>query len=141
VTNPHAGEHDFAAMPLGAFTAAVAAKTPAPGGGAVAGAVAAQAAALASMVVAYSRGKKSFAAHEDAADAMLDALRIAREASLAAAKADADAYAVLNALWRRPEDDPERRSGWDAAVHDAIRAPSLVVELAGEVAALCRLIA
>src|SRR5262245_47339266 len=100
-------------MTLRDFRAANAAKSPAPGGGAVAASVAAQAAALLAMVVEYSRGKQSFAEFEGEAAAIVAALRTAIEASLVAATRDADAYAVLNALWRRAKDDPERVAKWD----------------------------
>jgi formiminotetrahydrofolate cyclodeaminase len=128
------GAYDFAAMTLGDFCAALAAKTPAPGGGAVAGVTVAHAAALLAMVVEYSRGKKAFAAREPEGEAIRAALGTAIQAALAAAKADADAYATLNALWRLPEGDPMRRDGWEAAVRGAIAAPMLIVRIAAEVA-------
>jgi len=133
--------HDFAAMSVRDFCAALAAKTSAPGGGAVAGVTAAHAASLLAMVVEYSRGKPSFAALESEADAIVASLRIAAEAGLVAAKSDADAYAALSGLWKKPKDDPERIARWTSAVRDAIAAPHLIVELAAELAARCRFLA
>ena len=51
----------FTPLTLDQFLDSVAAKTPAPGGGAVASAVGALSAALAGMVVSYSTGKKNLA--------------------------------------------------------------------------------
>lgn len=133
--------HDFAGMTIRAFCESLAAKAPAPGGGAVAGVTSAHAAALLAMVIEYSRGKASFARFESEADALLGALRVTVEASLAAAKADADAYSALNALWKKPKDDPERQAGWADAVHRAIAAPHLIIALAAETAGRCRAVA
>lgn len=133
--------NDFAAMTVRDFCAALSAKSPAPGGGAVAGVTAAHAAALLAMVVEYSRGKASFAAFDRDADAIQTSLHVARDACLIAAKSDADAYGVLNALWKKAKDDPARVAQWDGVVHDAIAAPNLIVDLAAEIAARCRLLA
>lgn len=129
---------DFAAMSVRGFCDALAAKSATPGGGAVAAVTAAHAASLLAMVVEYSRGKPSFAAHEEEGSAILAALHTSIEACLAAANADARAYAVLNALWKRPATDPDRIARWPQAVHDAIAAPLLIVRLASEIAARCR---
>jgi len=133
--------HDFASMSVRDFTAALAGRTPAPGGGAVAALTAAHAAALVSMVVEFSRGKSSFAQFEGEAAVMLASLDVARDACLAAAKADSDAYALLSALWKLPKDDPGRIARWKATVHAAIAAPQLIVALAAEIAGRCRVLA
>ncbi len=83
-----------------AYLDQLAAKVPAPGGGAAAAITLAQAAALASMVIEYTLGKAKFAQHEAANQARLvDAARI-RAAALALAHEDAVAYECLNALQR-----------------------------------------
>lgn len=130
--------HDFARMPLRDFCVALASRTPTPGGGAVAAVTAAHAAGLVAMVVAYSRGKRAFAEFEAEGEAIETSLRLSIERALAAATADADAYAALNALWTLPADDPRRVAGFAAAVEAAIAAPMLVVTLAGELAARAR---
>lgn len=86
----------------------LAAKTPAPGGGAVAGAVGALAGALGGMVVAYSEGKKSLAEHAEELEAAAKRLRMARSMMLALAHEDAQAYGLLTELKKLPEDDPRR---------------------------------
>jgi methenyltetrahydrofolate cyclohydrolase len=97
----------IAAMPLSDLLGAIAAKTPTPGGGATA-AAAALAAAQAQMVVAYSVGKKSLAAHEPALREALGVLARAREVALRLGDEDAAAYGLVNQLSRLPEGDPAR---------------------------------
>lgn len=132
---------DFAAMPIRDFCLALAAKSPAPGGGAVAALTAAQAGALLRMVVAYSRGKKAFAEFEEEAGAIDASLALAVDGALAAARADAEAYAALNALSKLPPEDPGRIAGYPAALRASIAAPWLIVGLAGEIADRCRSLA
>ncbi len=103
----------------------LAAKTPAPGGGAVAGAVGALAGALGGMVVAYSVGKASLSEHQDELESGANRLRAARGLLLALAHEDARAYGLLTELRRLAEDDPRRVSeeaGVEAAVLGAPRA-------------------
>lgn len=100
-----------------------AAKTPTPGGGAIAATVGALAAALAQMVVSYSVGKKSLAPHEPALQDAVRFLENARALALRLADEDAQAYAVLNDLWKLPEDDPRRLKQMPAALHEAAQVP------------------
>lgn len=111
---------------------AIAAKTPTPGGGAVAALAGAIAAALGGMVIAYSKGRKALAGQEELHREAAATLADHRVRALALAEADARAYARLNALWRLPEEDPKRRAEWDAAVAAAIDAPSRAIDLALE---------
>lgn len=118
-------------MPLGAqtlsdFLASTAAKTPTPGGGAVASAVGALASALAQMVVSYSVGKKSLAAHEPALKAAAGVLENARALFLRLADEDAEAYAWVNDLQRLPETDP-RRAELPGALDAAAAVPMTVI--------------
>lgn len=117
---------------LAAYLDLVAAKTPAPGGGAVASAAGAFAAAIAQMVVAYSVGKKSLAEHEDALRSALSRLDRARALLLALAEEDALAYRLVSDLMRLEPDDPERADRWNAAVAAAIRVPQSVLATAGD---------
>ena len=128
----HEAPFDFASMQVGDFAARLAAKVPAPGGGAVAGVTAAHAVALLEMVLAYSVGKKRFAAREASAPALAARLAALRAASLAAATADAEAYARLNALWKLPEGDATRTRDFPAALDAAIAAPKSLLAIAGE---------
>jgi formiminotetrahydrofolate cyclodeaminase len=121
---------DFASMRIDEFAARLAAKVPAPGGGAVAGVTAAHAVALLEMVLAYSIGKKRFAAREAEAPEMAARLARLRADALAAATADAEAYARLNALWKLPDGDATKARDFPAAVEAAIAAPKSLLSIA-----------
>lgn len=115
---------------VGELLAAIAAKTPAPGGGAVASLTAALAAALAEMVVNYSHGKKTLAEHAELHEEALRTLETLRQTALDLADADAHAYKNLNALWKLPADDETRVREMPAAVTAAIDAPMQVAATA-----------
>lgn len=123
------------------FLDALGAKTPTPGGGAAAGLVGAVGAALGRMVVAYSAGKKSLAAHEPLLAASLDSLRATAARLVTLADEDAAAYAKVNELSRLPDTDPRRRDDWDAATRRSVDVPlSMIdqcVDLLGRLETLC----
>ncbi len=102
---------------------AIAAKSPAPGGGAVACATGALAAALAGMVVAYSLGKKNLAPHQPALEKAAAALATARAMFLELADEDAAAYAAVNDLQKLPEADPRPAREMPAAADRAVQIP------------------
>lgn len=108
---------------LGELLDRVGSKSPAPGGGAVAASVGALGAALGRMVVAYSEGKASLAPHADLHADSGARLNRARALMLALAAEDAAAYAELNALQKRPENDPERVEREPGAIAGAVGAP------------------
>jgi formiminotetrahydrofolate cyclodeaminase len=103
------------AQPLGELLSAIAARSPAPGGGAVASAAGALAASLGGMVLAYSKGRKDLAQHADAHEALAELCATAACGLLQLADADAAAYAEMNALQRLEENDPARGGLPDAA--------------------------
>jgi formiminotetrahydrofolate cyclodeaminase len=86
----------------------LAAKTPTPGGGAVASVAAALGAALGNMVLAYSVGRKSLAEHEDRLHDAARRLGRARTLLLQLAVEDEGAYGLVNELSRLPGEDPRR---------------------------------
>lgn len=112
----------FAHLPLAEFLDQVAAKTPAPGGGAVASTVGALAAALAQMAANFSVGKKAFLAHQATHESAIRELVVARAVMLQLADEDAEAYGQLNELQKLPETDP-RRAGIPAALRTAVQVP------------------
>jgi formiminotetrahydrofolate cyclodeaminase len=114
--------------PLQQLLEAIAAKTPTPGGGTVAPIIAALAAALGRMVLSFSLGKKSLAAHESANAAAMTHLQRAIDSLLNLATSDAAAYARLNELQKLDKADPKRTSAWPTAVAAAIDAPSRVLD-------------
>ena len=110
-------------LPVSQFLDAIAAKSPTPGGGAVASATGATAAALTSMVVAFSLGKKNLAAHQPALEKADEALRRSREIFLELAEEDAAGYAVLNELMKLPADDPRRAREMPDAIAASLAPP------------------
>lgn len=99
------------------------AKQPVPGGGAAAGITASLGIAAARMVLAYSVGRTELSEHEASNVEAMSQLDSWKDASLALAEADAQAFERLSTLWKLPEDDPARTSEWDAAVRGAIEPP------------------
>ncbi|MGD9690873.1 MAG: cyclodeaminase/cyclohydrolase family protein [Phycisphaerales bacterium] len=116
-------EHQIAPRPFGELLGAIAAKTPSPGGGAVACATGALAAATGGMVVAYSLGRKDLSAHQTALAEASAYLERARGLFLTLAAEDAGAYAWLNALQKLPPDDARRASEMPAAIAASVAAP------------------
>ncbi|MSR28843.1 MAG: formimidoyltetrahydrofolate cyclodeaminase [Phycisphaerales bacterium] len=122
---------------LSDFTRALAARQPVPGGGAASAVVLAQAAALGSMVIAYTVDKSKFAEHEPRLRRLATLLDEARSEALALADRDAAAYLALNALWKLPREERVVRSDWHEAVTEAIASPSTIADLSmGVLAAL-----
>lgn len=117
----------FAAQPMGEFLASIAAKSPTPGGGAVASTAGALSAALAHMVVSYSLGKKNLAPHQPQLEAAANALARARRLLLQLADEDAAAYGLVNELSRLPHDDPRRASELAPACQAAVQVPMAVI--------------
>ena len=99
----------FGRLSVDEFLMQVAAKTPTPGGGAVASLVGALAAALADMVVSYSLGKKSLEAHQPDLENAAQRLHRARTLLLALAYEDAQAYGTANELGKLELWDPRRQ--------------------------------
>jgi formiminotetrahydrofolate cyclodeaminase len=116
----------FASQPFSGFLASIASKTPTPGGGAVASAVGALAAALAQMVVSYSVGKKALAQHEGRLQEASKVLERARGLLLELADEDAAAYGTVNELSKLPESDP-RRAALPAANAASVQVPLAVM--------------
>jgi formiminotetrahydrofolate cyclodeaminase len=119
----------------------IAAKTPSPGGGGVACASAALAAALAQMVVAYSLGRKSLAAHEDELKKANAALNASRAIFLRLADEDGEAYSVVNELMKLPESDPKRAAEYIPAVRAAIQIPMATIAACDDLLRLCERLA
>lgn len=117
--------------------AATAAKTPTPGGGAIAGATGALACATAGMVVSYSVGKKDLAAFKERLEAAAVELERWRNEFLALGDADAEAYGRLNALQKLSPGDPVRAAELPAAIEGALGVPVRCLRLGVEVVKRC----
>ena len=130
---------------VGSFVAAVAAPTPAPGGGSVAAHAGALAAALAQMVAGLTIGKKKYAAVEtEMKKASLDAAALVNELS-ALGPRDAAAYGMVMSAYKMPSDNDVDAQKKKKAVDEALlgaadvpletaRACVKVIELAATVA-------
>jgi formiminotetrahydrofolate cyclodeaminase len=121
------------------FLQALAARVPAPGGGATAALHAAQAAALVAMVARYSDGPR-YAEHAEEITHVRNAADELRERSLVLAERDAAAFTAVTDAYRLPKasaGEAEQRShAIAAAVLDASRPPAAVVTTAGSILGL-----
>lgn len=120
----------FESMTVRELLDEVAARTPAPGGGAVASMVGGLAAALGNMVVAYSLGKKSLAEHAETLESASRRLTVARSLFLRLANEDAAAFETYSELSRLPEDDERRVREMPGAVLRCVQAPRAVLAAA-----------
>ena len=102
---------------IAAFLDQLAARVPAPGGGATAALHAAQAAALLAMVARYSDGAKYDAALMNRIVSAADELR---EDALALAEADANAFGAVAEAYRLPRTTEQETSARSAAISSAL---------------------
>jgi formiminotetrahydrofolate cyclodeaminase len=109
------------------FLDRLAARVPAPGGGATAALHAAQAAALLAMVARYSDGAKYDAALMGRVVAEADALR---SEALGLAEADAAAFGAVAAAYQLPRSASDRSAAIASALAGAAGPPADVVRLA-----------
>jgi formiminotetrahydrofolate cyclodeaminase len=116
---------------IAGFLGQLAARVPAPGGGATAALHAAQAAALLAMVARYSDGPRYDAELMSRVTTAADELR---EVSLSLAEADAEAFGAVADAYRLPKDTDEQKAARSAAVAEAVSGaaipPTRVVEVA-----------
>ena len=121
------------------FLAQLAARVPAPGGGATAALHAAQAAALVAMVARYSDSAKYAEHAEEIAviTAMADRLR---EKAAGLAEEDADAFTAVTEAYRLPKDTPDAAAARSDAIAEALvraaHVPAMVVAVAEQVLSL-----
>lgn len=114
----------------------MAAKTPAPGGGATACLAGALGCAQAEMVVAYSLGKKNLAEHQQVLAGAAQELVRARAMLLELADEDAAAYGELNRIMKLAEGEAERARLPEAS-EQAAMVPLSAMAVCGEVARVC----
>ncbi|WP_067821905.1 cyclodeaminase/cyclohydrolase family protein [Nocardia inohanensis] len=117
----------------------LAAKVPAPGGGAVAALHAAQGAALVAMVARYTTRAKD-ADNREVIDRIIGAADAARERALALADADATAFTAVGNAYKLPKEteaeQTARTEAITAALLGAARVPAAVVAEADEIVSL-----
>ena len=116
---------------IGVFLDQLAARVPAPGGGATAGLQAAQSAALLAMVARYSDGPRYDAELMGRIAGDADELR---GEALALAEADVDAFGAVAKAYRLPRETAEQQAARSAAIAEALagaaRPPARVIRLA-----------
>ena len=131
------GLRPLAASSIADFLRMLAAKTPSPGGGCTAALAGALAAAQAQMVVEYSIGKKSLAAHNATLTEYRQRLENIRVLFLKLMDEDAAAYAQLSPWLRQTPEERGATAGFQSAVMAALRAPQTTLALANELLECC----
>ena len=124
-----------------AFSAAVAAPTPAPGGGSVAAHVAALGAALVQMVAGLTVGRKKYAAVEAEMQRVRDDANALAARLHALVDEDASAYGVVTEAYKLAKDAPERPAKIAAALIGAAITPLETARACANVADLALVVA
>jgi methenyltetrahydrofolate cyclohydrolase len=124
---------------IASFIGQLAARVPAPGGGATAALHAAQSAALLAMVARYSDGPK-YAAHAELIGRVLAEADGLADDALGLAEADAKAFGAVADAYRLPKDTDEQKQARSAAIAGSLggaaRPPADVVLAALRLAGL-----
>lgn len=124
---------------IGDFLDQLAARVPAPGGGASAALSAAQAAALLSMVARYTSGGR-YAEHAETVQAVLAESEAARDRAVRLAQDDAAAFAVVSGAYQLPKATPEEKAVRTAAIgralYGAAQPPAATITTAGHLVGL-----
>ncbi|MCZ2818115.1 cyclodeaminase/cyclohydrolase family protein [Modestobacter sp. VKM Ac-2984] len=121
------------------FLAQLAARVPAPGGGATAALHAAQAAALVAMVARYSDAAR-FADHAEEIGVITATADRLRENALSLAEEDAAAFTVVTQAYGMPKGTPEQTAARSEAIAKALvgaaQVPAIVIAVADQVLSL-----
>ncbi len=122
---------------LGDFAEQLGSSAPAPGGGAASALAGALAAALAEMVGQLTVGRPRFQPVEDRMRHVVEQLRQERTELLALVDADAAAFSRVSEAYKLPRTTEEEKALRDgaiqAALHEAMRPPLRVMEIACDV--------
>lgn len=108
-------------MTTGAFVDALAAQTSTPGGGGAAALTGSMAAALVSMVINFTVGRKKYADAEAELQGYLAQSEQLRAELLTLADADADAFTAVSATYGMPRDTDEEKAARTAAMQEALK--------------------
>ncbi|SEG65692.1 Formiminotetrahydrofolate cyclodeaminase [Actinacidiphila yanglinensis] len=124
---------------IGGYLERLAAREPAPGGGAAAALHAAQGAALVAMVARYTTGEK-YAAHAEQVAAITAGADELRSRALALVQEDARAFTAVTEAYKLPRADDEQKAARSRAIADALagaaRPPAEVIAVAARVVEL-----
>ncbi|MCR5098213.1 MAG: cyclodeaminase/cyclohydrolase family protein [Lachnospiraceae bacterium] len=125
---------------INVFLEGLASDAPVPGGGGACGLVGATAAALGSMVLSLTTGKKKYEAVQPEIDELIQKMGKQRIRLLNSIDRDAEAFQPLSEAYGMPRETPEDIERRDAvmarALRDAATAPLEMMELLLETAAL-----
>lgn len=121
--------NDLLSLSVRDFAAAVAAKTPTPGGGSVAGVVAVLATALGEMALNFTRGKKKFAQHEEVYGHISHRLEKTRAMFQDLVADDVSAYSLYRDA-AAMADGPAKTEATQLALVAAINVPRMMTKLA-----------
>ena len=119
----------FYDISIGDFAEQLSAKMPTPGGGGASALTAALAAALGSMTVNYTLGKKKYAAYEEELGGMLAELGEIQKRLIGLMDEDAAAFEPLSKAYSIPKDDPSRDEVMEKCLSDAAEAPMEIMRL------------
>jgi formiminotetrahydrofolate cyclodeaminase len=120
---------DLLSLSVRDFINATAAKTPTPGGGSVAAVVGALGTALGEMALAFTRGKKKFAAHEALHAQAAARLAKARQLFDQLVADDVEAFGMYQSTSQQP-DGPDKEQAMQLATAAAIDVPREAAKLA-----------
>lgn len=124
------------------FIEALASGQPTPGGGGAAALTGSQAAALVSMVINFTVGKKKYADVEEEMRGYLAASEALRVALLAAVDADAAAFDAVAATYSMPKETDDQKAARTAALQAALKhAAAVPFEVAEQCLAIIKLTA
>lgn len=115
-----------AELSLQAFSDALAAQTSTPGGGGAAAVTGSLAAALVSMVINFTIGKKKYAEVEDEFRGYLVESERLRAELLALADRDVEAFTAVAATYTMPKESESEKSARSAALQEALKGAALV---------------
>ncbi|MBI5722932.1 MAG: cyclodeaminase/cyclohydrolase family protein [Planctomycetes bacterium] len=122
-------KNDLLNLSVRDFAAAVAAKTPTPGGGSVAGVVGALGVALGEMALNFTIGKKAFAQHAEFHSHAAERLKRARTMFEQLVADDVAAYGLYAETSKRP-DGAEKDQAMQLALAAAVNVPRQAAKLA-----------
>ncbi|MFN8441980.1 MAG: cyclodeaminase/cyclohydrolase family protein [Caldilineaceae bacterium] len=108
-------------MTTGAFIDALAAQQPTPGGGGAAALTGSQAAALVSMVINFTVGKKKYIAVEEEMKTYLEQSEQLRHELLALADSDVAAFSAVAATYSMPKESDAEKAARTAAMQEALK--------------------
>lgn len=121
MTTHNTPKHSLSDLSVGALLDALAAATPAPGGGSAAALVAAMSAGLIAMAAGLTVGRPRYADAQDEMAAVLNRAEALRRTLAGAADADMDAYLAVMAAYRLPKADDAQKAARAAAIAAAMR--------------------